>query len=891
MKLNLPAVFAIIFLFILASHRNVSGQSDKGMTVYETRLMHVPSLTADIVIDGVPDEEAWRNAARFSPFVLTAGNNTGKKAEFDTECFIFYRDDLIYLAFVCHDREMANLQADAVWYDDPDIIYDDRVSVFIDAGHNHRNFYELTVNPAGKQFDQAVFLRYPKTRTNNTYPEWNCNWKARTSSGENFWTAELEIDASSLGIGPLTEGTTVGFNVARVRQPGMEKGRESTRPAKGAEYSAWALTVDGIWETVGNFYEPIEFGDLIFGGRIVPVQRLKFKNASFIFGGNSVQPSLVGFNPVEMQFDPLWPVPGNWEVSLNTLSKSGKSWESVMPVRLDEKHVFKSEYFIRENGESTLTLRIRDKNTGTFLYSVSYVLTVPPFIDFELMALYSRAGENIKPVGYRLLPDSLTLQRSVLQLGLCNERGESLYAELIDDPASVRGFREFYDTATLRSLPGGNYAISCLLSDKVSRDTISHFVQHFTKNPSAPDNLFKAIEGDYHYGGLKGNAVQVGFPNGERFVFWDKASYVPWWDVGQVAVTYEFVESNGFSTQGCTEPMQDRECRYSSVRIIEQSDARIVVHWRYALTDAHYRLHNNEWVDEYYYLYPDAVGVRDVNLWANGNEVHEFFEIIPVQPPGMQVSDMFGEYVAELTDLDGQSYTTNDFNRNDQAFHRDFLAGGQDFLLQVNLKDRKHPFAVFTYRDSINPGLDHNHITLCRPQDYLRSSHRGHWPASEYAIDGYNLIGNHRPSHGNIGNIKKPVNDVSNPNTFTMLMGITGAEDDLAPRHAKSWLNPMTVTPMRGSAIYSGYDVRQRAYLLQCYGSASVRLSLTAAEEAILNPVFLFGNPPGTKIRSLVLNGKKLAESDFRCGTDKNGCVILFLNRQIEGKKLLEVQF
>lgn len=891
MKLNLLIILICISFLSISFPGPVAGQYNHARTVYDTRIMYVPLLTDDICIDGVPDEGVWSKAARFSPFVQTAGNHTGKITEFETECFIFYRENRIYLAFICHEKEMANLWADAVWYDDPDIIYDDRVSVFIDAGHDHQNFYELTVNPAGKQFDQAVFLRYPKTRTNNTYPEWNCDWKARTSAGENSWTAEMEIDATSLGITRLTAGTTVGFNVARVRQPGMVKGRESTRPAPGAEYSAWALTVDGIWETVGNFYEPIEFNDLTFGQVKVPLQRLKFRNASFIFGGNTVQPSLTGFNPLEMEFDPSFPLPANWEVRLTTLSNSGKSWEAVTPLRLDENHVFKSEYFIRESGETTLSLRIRDKDTGLYLYSVSYVLTVPPFIDFELMALYSLTGDNTKPVGYRLLPDTLTLQRSVLELELLNETGNSLYAEMIDDPSSGGDFREFYDTGTLRSLPAGNYAISCLLRDKVSRDTISHFVQHFTKNPSDPDNSFKAVEGDYQYGGLNGNAIQVGFPNGERFVFWDKASYVPWWDVGQVAVTYEFVESNGFSTQGCTEPMQDRECRYSSVRIAEQSDARIVVHWRYALTDAHYRLHNNEWVDEYYYFYPDGVGVRDVHLWANGNEVHEFFEIIPVQPPGMQVSDMFGDYVAELTDLDGQSYTTNDFNQHDLAFHRDFLSGGKDFLVRVNLKDRRHPFAVFTYRDSVNPGLDHNYITLCRPQDYLRSSHRGHWPASEYAIDGYNLIGNHRPSHGNIGNIKKPVSSGSNPNTFTMLMGISDGANAATSRHARSWLNPLTVTTEKKSAIYNGFDFRQRAYLLQCSGSGTIRLRLAAAGNAILNPVFILNNPPGTTIRSVVLGGKKLSEGDFRCGTGKNGQVILFLNRQIEGNKQLEVQF
>ncbi len=48
----------------------------------------------------------------------------------------------------------------------------------------------------------------------------------------------------------------------------------------------------------------------------------------------------------------------------------------------------------------------------------------------------------------------------------------------------------------------------------------------------------------------------------------------------------EFNETWGTSGgQGCQEPMSDKESYTNHARIIENTDARVVVHWRYPLLD------------------------------------------------------------------------------------------------------------------------------------------------------------------------------------------------------------------------------------------------------------------------------------------------------------------
>ena len=82
--------------------------------------------------------------------------------------------------------------------------------------------------------------------------------------------------------------------------------------------------------------------------------------------------------------------------------------------------------------------------------------------------------------------------------------------------------------------------------------------------------------------------VMVRFDDaGYKFVFWRGTGYIPFWVTENgIWYTNEFNETWGDDVMGCAEPMSDKKTRQSHVRIIENNDARIVVHWRYALVDA-----------------------------------------------------------------------------------------------------------------------------------------------------------------------------------------------------------------------------------------------------------------------------------------------------------------
>ena len=106
-----------------------------------------------------------------------------------------------------------------------------------------------------------------------------------------------------------------------------------------------------------------------------------------------------------------------------------------------------------------------------------------------------------------------------------------------------------------------------------------------------------------------------------RVVFWRGTSYGPIlvtengkWVGDQSSENYRMVEDAG-EAEGCCEHMSDKQCRHSHVRLVENTDARVVVHWRYGLVDSRYyfvKADNGwgDWADEYWTIYPDGVAVR-----------------------------------------------------------------------------------------------------------------------------------------------------------------------------------------------------------------------------------------------------------------------------------------
>lgn len=245
---------------------------------------------------------------------------------------------------------------------------------------------------------------------------------------------------------------------------------------------------------------------------------------------------------------------------------------------------------------------------------------------------------------------------------------------------------------------------------------------------------------------------------GHKFVFWRGTSYIPCWVTDtDIWYTNEFVERRGIhcaNTDGCVEPMSDKQCRYSQVRIIESNDARVVVHWRYAPVDVQYE-HSFidqktgwfDWVDEYYTIYPNASGVREITVQSSGlYKWIEFQEGIVVNQPGTLPHDNIEAGAISISNMKGE-HKTYYWDENGGPVFDENPEGAN--ILTVNLKSERRPYAL------VAPPKKGNNLITSYGGHGRNSIFNwwDHWPVSQDASDGRGAESAERPSHSSLFHI------------------------------------------------------------------------------------------------------------------------------------------
>ncbi|HEU5077613.1 MAG TPA: carbohydrate-binding family 9-like protein [Opitutaceae bacterium] len=870
----------ISLLLACAGALPISLNAADELTTRSITFAAVPRVAAPTPeIDGDLSDPCWRDARVIEGFHLTAGNRQAAP-QFKTTAKILFDETHVYVAFECLEPDVAHLKAGAKQHDDPDIEFDDRVEVFFDNTHDHRHYWELAVNPAGVQFDQAAFYRFQGSRTCDFFPEKNLFWRARTKVGDDRWTAEIAIDVTSLGLARIEAGTTWGFNLARVRRPDVKHGDEFLRhePGNGAEYSAWVPVQDYINETISNFHAPLEFADVVFGEPGFSVEQLELPSAKYTMGpvGRATE---FGWNPLNVKLRTADGKPHEYAVALSVEGSSpAGNWSSrdTTAFRSDENTALR--YHISEDGENKITLQLLEPSTGVTLYRTSYFESVPPFADFDLSALYDPRATLTDSIKVRVPADDATRASSELRLSFRPAGdGAEIQSAVVSDLSAAEP-KPVFDLKKLRSLPGGDYVIDCALVDKRSGKLLGKFRQKLTKPaPKAPAQ-FGAERVPYSFGGVALDAIRVHFPFDAQFVFWRGANYMPWWEMDQVAISYQGMEAWGGGGQGCNEAMQDRESRYTTVELVENSPARAVVHWRYALADAHYFIYNNEWVDEYFTLYPDGAGVRVANLWANVAAQHEVLDTIVVKPPGTRTDQLFEGPISTLANLDGKQISVRNTS-SDRDSYKAFLASGKDFIAEFHFKNRLHPYAVFSFRDDLMPGVTRGMVSVSRTL-FQNAEHRGHWPLARYPIDGYNVVGNDVPTHFSFGNIHTETDPTRAPNRWLFLIGAAQSGSDAPVRQAKAWLYPANVDSFDGSTAFRGYDAAERAYRLETTAAQrEVNVRFKSAD-GVFHPVLLVKTKATPN--SVRVDGAPLSVSQFAVGRTVSGEAVIYLGVELK---------
>jgi hypothetical protein len=358
-----------------------------------------------------------------------------------------------------------------------------------------------------------------------------------------------------------------------------------------------------------------------------------------------------------------------------------------------------------------------------------------------------------------------------------------------------------------------------------------------------------------------------------RLVFWQGANYTgDWVTENGKWYTDEFVETGGKvdcpGGEDC-EPMSDKQNRYSHVRIVENSDARTVVHWRYGLCEVqNYTCANpdpatgwTDWADEYFTVYPDGVAVRKQVLWtSNFTRWHEFQETIIINGPGTRPEDNIEPAALTLGNMKAETKT---YSWSPVAPKN--VDGPENPNIQVvNLKSQWKPFQI------VSP-VKSRVTTYTGELTYSMFEWWNHWPVAQIKSSGISAVAPDRPSYSSLSHILwEPYAQTENTMTKIMLDGLTTkSAADLVPL-AKSWLSPPAIEVSGQGFQSEGYDQTQRTYLLTRQAGSSAggfRAVLKASPDSpLVNPAIVIKNW-GDANPKLVVDGKAIPQGPtFRCG-------------------------
>jgi len=362
-----------------------------------------------------------------------------------------------------------------------------------------------------------------------------------------------------------------------------------------------------------------------------------------------------------------------------------------------------------------------------------------------------------------------------------------------------------------------------------------------------------------------------------RLVFWRGTRYSPAWvSENGLWMADQSVEAfygrKSKDTEGCFEHMQDRRCHYSNVRIIESTDARVVVHWRYAPVSAHDHLWAVNpktgralWVDEYYYIYPDQLAIRNVS-WKTGTlgDGHiQFQESLPFTHPEQLQGDVVNLEFAHVANLKGEIGALKFCKEPDRKkeFPKDLL------VQRYNFKSLNKPSIIFESGNRMKYVFDR------------RLGDRGldipgncnHWPVGQAACDGRTVQAADRPTHFLGFPISSPPqHEKDGRSWWNGLYGMTDLSMEDLVFVANSWNNAPDLEIQAKGFESRGYDLGQRAYVIERDAKPpgdTLSLRLQASEKSpVCNPAFVVNNWNAESL-TLTVNGKQIPRGkDFRYG-------------------------
>jgi hypothetical protein len=352
-----------------------------------------------------------------------------------------------------------------------------------------------------------------------------------------------------------------------------------------------------------------------------------------------------------------------------------------------------------------------------------------------------------------------------------------------------------------------------------------------------------------------------------RYVLWHGAGYIPML-VSENGRWY----SNEFNEnwwKGCCEPMSDKKVVFGRVHILEQSPARVVLKWRYPLSEVGYRISYEDpdsgwgnWSTWYLVIYPDGTMVKRMRIYMDTPRRHEWQESMAIMGPE-QRPEMVIDTTPALT-LATPDGTIREYSWIGASPKKvDYT----DAVLHiVNMKAEYDPFTVQRIKNG-------NIYSARGGTGYSAFPAWNHWPVAQFLSDGRHAIFPDRTAHSSLTHIfwddSTPFGKQGQYQEKLLLEGMSNrSAQELLPT-AMSWLQPAeAVAQTEGLKV--DYNAAERAYVLTRANADAGKLQIELAgsqDSPVVNPVVVVENWGKKRTATVTLNGKPPQSSvDIRQG-------------------------
>ncbi len=204
-----------------------------------------------IIIDGVPDEDAWAQ----SPVVTFFDATDGSAPRQPTEVRLLYNEEMLLLAYECVDDRITSTLTER----DANLWAEETVELFACPTGDLRYYFEYEVNPLGALLDLTVRNNFTAARGSSGISgdyDWNSEgmeWAAdiqRAGDQVQGWSVEMAIPFEDMEQPTPEDGEIWRIGLFRIDSAGPDPD----------EYTAWSPT----FKKPAAFHHPQYFGFLEF---------------------------------------------------------------------------------------------------------------------------------------------------------------------------------------------------------------------------------------------------------------------------------------------------------------------------------------------------------------------------------------------------------------------------------------------------------------------------------------------------------------------------------------------------------------------------------------------------------------------------------------------------